>query len=276
MAGDVGRVGGARLAGGAEGPLRDPPVLGAREDRAPVLELVDVAGRLVAEDLDRVLVAEVVRALDRVEARASRDSSSEALPRAALIPPSAAPEWLRTGWILEMSATSAPASCASMAARIPAQPAPTTSTSCFASTRNGRYRNDDRLRLLTDAATVGTGAGREILMMQVCSESIGTGSAPGLRARSPRPRVASRRRAPVRAAQWAPRFDRVDPGLVTAVAVLIGLWLVAKDWRDLVPSRRDTAHWRLGLHAHPRRCAWCAERIRCRSWPRSGPRWRAS
>ena len=39
----------------------------AREDRAPVLELVDVARRLVAEDLDRVLVAEVVRALDGVE-----------------------------------------------------------------------------------------------------------------------------------------------------------------------------------------------------------------
>ena len=67
VAGDVGRVGGARRAGGAEGPLRDPPVLGAREDRAPVLELVDVAGRLLAEDLDRVLVAQVVGALDRVE-----------------------------------------------------------------------------------------------------------------------------------------------------------------------------------------------------------------
>ena len=39
----------------------------AREDGAPVLELVDVARRLVAEDLDRVLVAEVVGALDRVE-----------------------------------------------------------------------------------------------------------------------------------------------------------------------------------------------------------------
>ena len=67
VAGDVGGVGGARLAGGAERPLRDPPVLGAREHRAPVLELVDVVGRLVAEHLDRVLVAEVVRALDRVE-----------------------------------------------------------------------------------------------------------------------------------------------------------------------------------------------------------------
>src|ERR1044072_3643018 len=33
-----------------------------------------------------------------------------------------------------MRVTSAPASCASMAARMPAQPAPTTSTSCLAST----------------------------------------------------------------------------------------------------------------------------------------------
>jgi len=32
-----------------------------------VLELVDVLGRFVAEDLDRVLVAQVVRPLDRVE-----------------------------------------------------------------------------------------------------------------------------------------------------------------------------------------------------------------
>ena len=48
------------------GPLRDPAVLRAREDGAPVLELVDVVGRLVAEDLDRVLVAEVVGALDGV------------------------------------------------------------------------------------------------------------------------------------------------------------------------------------------------------------------
>src|SRR2546430_4092869 len=51
------------------------------------------------------------------------------------MPPSAAPEWLRTGWIFETSATSAPASCASIAARMPAQPAPATRTSCFASTR---------------------------------------------------------------------------------------------------------------------------------------------
>src|SRR5205823_1297489 len=59
-------VGRARLAGCAERALRDSPVLGPREDRTPVLELVDVAGSLVAEDLDRVLVTEVVGPLDRV------------------------------------------------------------------------------------------------------------------------------------------------------------------------------------------------------------------
>ena len=36
--------------------------------------------------------------------------SSAALPSAALIPPSAAPEWLRVGWSFETIATSAPAS----------------------------------------------------------------------------------------------------------------------------------------------------------------------
>src|SRR5437763_12566822 len=46
------------------------------------------------------------------------------------MPPSAAPEWLRVGWSFETIATSAPASCAAMAARMPAQPAPTTRTSC--------------------------------------------------------------------------------------------------------------------------------------------------
>jgi hypothetical protein len=65
--GDVGRVRGARRPGGSERALRDAAVLRPREDRAPVLELVHVIGRLVAEDLDRVLVAEVVGALDGVE-----------------------------------------------------------------------------------------------------------------------------------------------------------------------------------------------------------------
>src|SRR4051812_49115527 len=61
--------------------------------------------------------------------------SSAAFPSAALMPPSAAPEWLRVGWSFEMTATSAPASYASIAARMPAQPAPTTRTSWVASTR---------------------------------------------------------------------------------------------------------------------------------------------
>jgi hypothetical protein len=66
MAGDVRRVDGARRTGGAEGPLCELAVVAAREEGAPVLELDDVAGRLAREDLDRVLVAEVVGALDRV------------------------------------------------------------------------------------------------------------------------------------------------------------------------------------------------------------------
>jgi lysyl-tRNA synthetase class 2 len=43
-------------------------------------------------------------------------------------------------------------------------------------------------------------------------------------------------------------LDVVDLGLGTVLATLAGLWLVAKDWRDLVPSRRDSATWQLGLH----------------------------
>src|SRR6056297_1878400 len=46
------------------------------------------------------------------------------------MPPSAAPVWLRTGWSFETIATSAPSSCAAIAARRPAPPAPTTITSC--------------------------------------------------------------------------------------------------------------------------------------------------
>ena len=63
---DVGGIGSAGRARSAERPLRDATVVGAREHRTPVLELVDVGGRLVAEDLDRVLVAQIVGALDRV------------------------------------------------------------------------------------------------------------------------------------------------------------------------------------------------------------------
>ena len=67
VARDVGREDRPRRAGRAERALRELPVVGAREDRPPLLELVDVERRLAREDLDRVLVAEVVRALDGVE-----------------------------------------------------------------------------------------------------------------------------------------------------------------------------------------------------------------
>jgi lysyl-tRNA synthetase class 2 len=36
--------------------------------------------------------------------------------------------------------------------------------------------------------------------------------------------------------------------LVPLLAAAAGSWLVLKDWRDLVPSKRDTSAWRLGLH----------------------------
>jgi lysyl-tRNA synthetase class 2 len=42
--------------------------------------------------------------------------------------------------------------------------------------------------------------------------------------------------------------DRLDLSVASGIAAFAGLWLVAKDWRDLVPSQRDTAEWRLGLH----------------------------
>jgi lysyl-tRNA synthetase class 2 len=45
---------------------------------------------------------------------------------------------------------------------------------------------------------------------------------------------------------------RVDgDGHIAAAALFGGAWLVAKDWRDLLPSRRDTAAWSLGVHSRP-------------------------
>ena len=43
-------------------------------------------------------------------------------------------------------------------------------------------------------------------------------------------------------------IDMWDVSLGVGVAAAAGLWLVAKDWQDLVPSRRDTASWSLGFH----------------------------
>ena len=38
----------------------------------------------------------------------------------------------------------------------------------------------------------------------------------------------------------------------TEVTALLGTWLVGKDWRDLFPSKRDTASWGLLPHRMPR------------------------
>jgi lysyl-tRNA synthetase, class II len=50
-------------------------------------------------------------------------------------------------------------------------------------------------------------------------------------------------------------LGRVGDDAPTALALALGLWLVAKDWRDLLPASRDTAAWRLGIHlpAYPLR-----------------------
>ena len=68
QAGDVGGEARAREAGAAERALRDlARGLVPAEDRAPVLELDDLAGRVFTQDRDGVLVTDVVRALDRVK-----------------------------------------------------------------------------------------------------------------------------------------------------------------------------------------------------------------
>jgi len=36
--------------------------------------------------------------------------------------------------------------------------------------------------------------------------------------------------------------------IVPLLAATAGAWLVAKDWRDLIPSKQDTSSWRVGLH----------------------------
>lgn len=38
----------------------------------------------------------------------------------------------------------------------------------------------------------------------------------------------------------------------TEVAALFGAWLIGKDWRDLFPSKRNTASWSLLPHRVPR------------------------
>jgi len=48
---------------------------------------------------------------------------------------------------------------------------------------------------------------------------------------------------------WADVWDLTRR---TEVAALFGTWLVGKDWRDLFPSKRNTASWSLLPHRVPR------------------------
>ncbi|MGZ4393221.1 MAG: bifunctional lysylphosphatidylglycerol flippase/synthetase MprF [Gaiellaceae bacterium] len=43
----------------------------------------------------------------------------------------------------------------------------------------------------------------------------------------------------------------VHAGFPALLIAFAGLWLIAKDWRDVTSRRRDTSAWRLGLHRHP-------------------------
>ena len=63
----VGGEAGARRAVPAEAPLVDAPIGRAAEHAAHVLVFVDHARRIVDHDLDRILIAQPVRAFDRVE-----------------------------------------------------------------------------------------------------------------------------------------------------------------------------------------------------------------
>ncbi|MGB2952405.1 MAG: hypothetical protein WBB74_03295 [Gaiellaceae bacterium] len=45
--------------------------------------------------------------------------------------------------------------------------------------------------------------------------------------------------------------ELVRVSTTTGGLALVGTWLVMKDWRDLVPAKRDTAAWRLGFHRPP-------------------------
>ncbi len=127
LAGDVGDVVGAGGGGAAEGAGAELAFLVAVEGDAEVLEVEDLLRRLAGHDFDRVLVAEVVGALDRVEG--VRLPGVARVQSAALIPPCAALEWERTGWTLLMIPTDTPCSAAARAARWPARPAPITRTS---------------------------------------------------------------------------------------------------------------------------------------------------
>ena len=42
--------------------------------------------------------------------------------------------------------------------------------------------------------------------------------------------------------------DRPGPHMLDGAVCVVAVWMMAKDWPDFFPSRRDTYSWRVGLH----------------------------
>src|SRR5437867_205849 len=47
-------------------------------------------------------------------------------------------------------------------------------------------------------------------------------------------------------------FPAQIPWPALALILLTGTWMLAKDWRDLTRSRRDTTSWRVAIHRRAR------------------------
>lgn len=93
-----------------------------------MLQLVDGIGRFAAHELDGILVAQPVRPLT-VSYMCQYQLSSLMLPSEALTPPCAATVCERVGNTLDRTATDSPAWDSCSEQRMPAPPAPTTTTS---------------------------------------------------------------------------------------------------------------------------------------------------
>ena len=170
------------------------------------------------------------------------------------MPPSAAPEWLRVGWSFETTATSAPASNASIAARMPAQPAPITRTSCAASTRrDASGTHPPPARRVAGQQRPGRGdLGVDVReLLEVLAEhrasspalaSYALGIAPGrarveqrrCRPRAPRPAPRSRtpRRRGTRPRRARPRAPRAGARASPAIGIR---WPLARPGRPVQP-----------------------------------------
>ena len=113
----------------AERPLINPPVLGARKRHAVVFQFDDRGRRLLAHELDGILIAEPIRSLDRVVhvpapiigAHVAERRGDAALRRHRVA------ARRETPWSGRPSTS--PASARPKVARNPAPPAPTTTTS---------------------------------------------------------------------------------------------------------------------------------------------------